>query len=240
MHIVNRVLFYIEIISIAVALVFGVLWIRNPNGPYEPITFIALLLGSSVVELIRRYLPTKIINSVPYDILNKIEPSSSKEKVQEILGAPHRIISNMWLYRFRKALIQVEFYENGAVKTVALALTIHSPKRGFVVPMHSKPLGQIAFSDFGLELSRLRHRSSLRTSELLLETRAGPPGAWVNFTFGSLSPLARGMLADANIPHVVDGVDFSKAAKLRINWVGISESSEEVYFEWSLAIPAIT
>lgn len=240
MHALNRVILIIECFCVVIALVLGALWIKSPEASYEPITFFAILVGSTITELIRRYLPTSsVINSVPQDILIQIELSSSKEKVKEILGSPHRVISNMWLYRFREALVQVDFYENNAVKAVALALTINSPKRGFTVPMFDKPLGSISFGDFGRELAELRYRSTLRTSELLLETRVGPPGAWMNFTFGALAPLSPGMLADVNISTTTERVILSEAAKVRINWVGISESLEEQWFEWSLAIPAM-
>jgi len=219
---------------------FGILWAINPDKPYEPLTFLAMLFGGTIVEFFRRNLTKNdSVISVPLDILYKIEVSCSKGKVQEILGNPHRVVSDMWLYRFREALVQIAFYENGAVKSVALALTIYSPKKGFAIPMFDKPLGEITFGDFGQELVDVRHRSTLRTSELLLETRVGPIGAWSNFTFGALSPLAPGMLADVNVPDIAEDVVLSKVAKLRINWVAISESSEEEWFEWSLAIPAM-
>lgn len=236
MHILNRSLFYIECLSIAIALVFGVLWIKNPNGPYEPITFISILVGSTLVELIRRHLPTININ-VPYNILETIEPNSPKERVKEILGVPHRISDKIWQYRFKEALIEITFNENSAVKTIALALTTDSPKQGFSIPMFDKPLGHISFGDFGRELTNIRYRTSLRTSELLLETRVGPSGTWLNITFGALSPLTPGVLAETNIPNFKNNkIILSEAVKVHINWVAVSGSSDEEWFDWSLAI----
>ncbi len=236
MHILNRSLFYIECLSFAIALIFGVLWMKSPTGPYEPITFISILVGSTLVELIRRHLPT-LDNNVPYNILEAIEPNSPKERVKEILGVPHRISDKIWQYRFKEALIEISFYENNAVKTTALALTTKSPKRGFAIPMFDKPLGHISFGDFGRELTNIRLRTSLRTSELLLETRVGPSGAWLNITFGALSPLTPGVLAEVIIPSSINNkVTLSEAAKININWVAVSGSSDEEWFDWSLAI----
>ena len=53
----STILLAVEIAAVLLAAVFAVLWMRKPTGPYEPVTFIALLLGSTVVEIIRRYLP---------------------------------------------------------------------------------------------------------------------------------------------------------------------------------------
>jgi ABC-type transporter Mla subunit MlaD len=53
----STILLAVEIAAVLLAAVFAVLWMKKPTGPYEPVTFIALLLGSTVVEIIRRYLP---------------------------------------------------------------------------------------------------------------------------------------------------------------------------------------
>jgi len=42
---------------VALAAMFGIMWLRNPAGPYEPMTFLALLFGGTMVELVRRFLP---------------------------------------------------------------------------------------------------------------------------------------------------------------------------------------
>jgi hypothetical protein len=236
----NTLLLVLECSGVAVALVFGALWVLNPSGPYEPITFIALFLGSTIVDFVRRHLPShRGHNRVPQDILEQVEPSCSREKVKEVLGPPHRVISDIWLYRFRNGLVQVEFYGNGGAKTVAVALTIHSPRQGFKIPVCDKPLGQITFGDLARELGQARHRSTLRTTEILLETRLGPPGAWINYTFGALSPFAPGMLAKVVVPGESVKDFQSEAANIRINWVGLSESADEQWFEWSLAVPAM-
>lgn len=54
---IRRFLFYVEATGAVVAFVFGILWLRNPSGPYEPITFLALLIGGTIVEIVRRQVP---------------------------------------------------------------------------------------------------------------------------------------------------------------------------------------
>jgi hypothetical protein len=53
----RKVLLILEVIAVVVAAIFSVLWLRDPYGPYEPVTFLSLLFGTTVVELIRRRLP---------------------------------------------------------------------------------------------------------------------------------------------------------------------------------------
>ena len=57
----KKILLAVEILSIVVAAVFGLMWAIDPNGPYEPITFLSLLIGGTVVDLARRLLPHKQI-----------------------------------------------------------------------------------------------------------------------------------------------------------------------------------
>jgi len=50
----GRWLYYIELALFAVAAVFGVMWLFNPTGPYEPFASLSGLLGGSGIDLYRR------------------------------------------------------------------------------------------------------------------------------------------------------------------------------------------
>jgi hypothetical protein len=52
----HKVLSIIEVIAFVVAAVFGVLWLPEPEGRYEPMTFLITFLGGAGVDLIRRRL----------------------------------------------------------------------------------------------------------------------------------------------------------------------------------------
>lgn len=85
----KKTLLVIEIIGVVVALVFGYLWIIDPDGPFEPITFMALLVGSTIVEIIRRHVADESDSS-------NAEIAKLQVSVDEILnqmrdsGAPNK------------------------------------------------------------------------------------------------------------------------------------------------------
>lgn len=76
--ILNKIFLIIEIIAVVVALVFGAMWVRDPSGPYEPITFMALLVGSTIVELVRRKWPP------PSEVKNE-EIAQLSKNVEDLL-----------------------------------------------------------------------------------------------------------------------------------------------------------
>jgi len=75
-------LLIVEICAVGVALVFGAMWVQQPQGPYEPYTFLALLLGGTIVELIRRYLPSHAIAK------KRQRPFSKKVQGQQTARSP--------------------------------------------------------------------------------------------------------------------------------------------------------
>lgn len=184
------------------------------------------------------HLAKALYPEIPTDILNHIYLGVPRERVRDVLGSAHKVVSNVWWYRCHEAMIQVEFYKDSGAQSVALALTLGSPASGFVVPGFGKALGSMRLADVLSDDAPLRFRSSLRTEELLVETRVGPTGAWKNFTFGVLRPLAPGSLMDVEFDWDYETQALrSKPSEVLINWVGISESIEEVWFDWSVAVP---
>ena len=104
--------------------------------------------------------------------------------------------------------------------------------------MHSAPLGKITLAEAMEDGGEFRFRSTLRTEELLFNSRIGPPGAWKHYTFGVLRPLASGMLAEGEFEWDYENKKLiSKPENILVNWVGISESSKELWFDWSVALP---
>jgi len=175
---------------------------------------------------------------IPSDFFEHIRPGVPSERVCEVLGAAHKVCGNTWWYRCPEALVQIEFYESAGARSVALALTLGAPPSGFIIPMFGKPLGILSLADAFEEGVKFRYRSSLRTEELLFETRIGPPGAEKNYTFGALRPLAPGSLADVNFDWGYNNNELrSDPSSVIFNWAGLSESSEELWFDWSLALP---
>ncbi|MDP1663746.1 MAG: hypothetical protein Q8L79_01365 [Methylobacter sp.] len=175
---------------------------------------------------------------IPKNLLEHLRPGVPRERVAEILGQAHKVCGRTWWYCCPSALVQIEFYDDGGASSVAIALTIGSPDSGFILPMHSTTLGKITLSEVMEDEGEFRFRSTLRTEELLFQTRIGPPGAWKYYTFGVLRPLASGALAEGEFEWNYENQRLlSSPESVRINWVGISESSEELWFDWSIALP---
>src|SRR5687767_10571576 len=72
----SRMLLLVEITAVIAAAVLGVLWVISPNEPYEPIAFLLLLIGTSVVELVRRYVLPQVVS----------DGETAKTRVREILN----------------------------------------------------------------------------------------------------------------------------------------------------------
>jgi hypothetical protein len=189
----------------------------------------------------RWFRPSIETHRAPSNIFDHVAPGASKDHVKVILGAPHRVYQQeMWAYRFKDAMIEIVFWENGGAKSIALALTTHSPKSGFKIPMLDKPLGKMNLSDAMQDEGELRYNSSLRSEEIVWLTRIGAPGIWLNYTFGALWPLTPGYLADTSFTwNREEAKLISDPKDVLLNWIAVSDSYDEVGFSWSLGIPAI-
>ncbi|WP_211471558.1 hypothetical protein [Collimonas humicola] len=172
----------------------------------------------------------------PHNLFSHITPGVSQEYVRGVLGPPHRVYATTWSYRFVDALVQIEFRDGGGAKSVATGLTIDSPSSGFDVPMLGKPLGMLSMKDAVEEQGELEYRSSLRTEEIICQTLIGPTGVWKYYTFGALWPLAPGCLAESSFTwnHEQGKLDCEQN-DVRVNWLAISDSADEIWFDWGLA-----
>jgi hypothetical protein len=188
----------------------------------------------------RWFRPSLETQKAPQNIFEHLQPSTSKDRIKEVFGSPHRVSDDTWCYRFKDAMVQVEFWDSGAAKSVALALTSYSPKAGFPIPMIDQPLGQLTLEDVMCNQGNFEFRSSLRTEEVLWKTRIGAPGAWFNYTFGALSPLTPGYLAGVSFQWDYESEQLiTHPAGVKINWIAISDSMDEVWFDWALGLPDI-
>ena len=111
----------------------------------------------------RWFRPSIETSKAARNIFEHLQPTVSRDRVKELLGSPHRVAGETWGYRFNDAMVQIEFWDGGPAKSVALALTIHSPKAGFKVPMIDRRLGQLTLEDAMSDRGEFEYRSSLRT-----------------------------------------------------------------------------
>ena len=57
--IVRTSIVFAEVVCVIIAVVAGGFWLYNPNGPFEPITFMATLVGTTIIDMFRRRLSAK-------------------------------------------------------------------------------------------------------------------------------------------------------------------------------------
>lgn len=202
--------------------------------------FFGKALGSLVGPLWKYLLatfrrPTIRLAKAPRNILDHLKPSSSQEHVRAVLGAPHQVVEQHWFYRFADALVQIEFWQGGGAKSIALGLVGKGKERRFPVPICTKPLGQLSISDVRQEQDTLRYRDSLRHQEVLVEARLGPTGAWSNWTFGAMMAVGSQALHESRFEWDREGNRLTTdPSMVLVNWVAISNSNDEVYFDWSM------
>lgn len=197
--------------------------------------------AAGVESLIRKFSPVKIVGQkVPRNFFDYFGPGVSKEFVVSKVGAPHRQIESLWLYQFSDALAQFDFRDGSGAKSVALALVNDSPKVGFDLPLIGASLGKLTFDSFaGEKEGEFSYRSSLRTWELLYSRKFPPQWASNYYTFGALSLLAPGVFRESSFDTKIAEHDPHAAAQgVLVNWLGISDTSEELWFDWSIAFPA--
>lgn len=128
--------------------------------------------------------------NTPQGLADHIEPGTTGARVREILGTPHYITGNYWYYRFRET--QVELHLSGeAVEEVAFAIVQGHQYTTTLNGFGPFTFGELTFGalqDLTGERLEIRHRSSMRTTELYTTLRLGHPGAGTDYYFGALIP----------------------------------------------------
>jgi hypothetical protein len=198
-------------------------------------------LVAVIKSIIEKFKPTKIEEQkAPINFFEYFGPNVSKEFVKSKIGAPHRQTGSVWSYHFSDALAQFEFSENDSARSVALALTYNSPASGFDLPLVGIPLGKLTLDHFVMERDgKLSYRSSLRTWELLYHVQFPPHWTTNYYTFGALSLLTPFSLKESSFnTEEAERTPRVAAKGALVNWVGISNTPEELWFDWSIAIPA--
>lgn len=202
------------------------------------------LAESATVAIIKSWFyklwPTRIAGqNAPRNFFEYFGPGVSKEFVTSKVGAPHRQIGSLWLYRFADALAQFDFTGGDSARSVALALTDSSPSAGFDLPTIGTPLGKLTLDSFSTEQDgEFIYRKSSNTWELLYCTKFSPHWASNYYTFGALSLKAPGVLRESTFQTSIAEQNPDKAVKgVLVNWIGISETSDDLWFEWSIAMP---
>ncbi|WP_459190644.1 lysozyme inhibitor LprI family protein [Ralstonia pseudosolanacearum] len=208
------------------------------NLKYEAITRerIAGLSAEEKIEVARN-LAVKI-PTTPRNLLQHIFPSVPKKRVQDILGTPSFVLANHCYYRYEETQVEISFNHEDAIDDVIVIL-LHdrvysgsSPAFLTDIPLGKLTLADILACDDQLEVD---FRDSLRTQEIYVCGRSGPPGAWTYFCFGALSVFSGvGLLQETQFEWDKEaGCLRTDPKDILINWMALPSSSLDApYFDW--------
>ena len=76
----------------------------------------AIPIWKKFSELIAR--PKIKFKKAPKNVFEYLKPTSSKDRVKDLLGAPHNVLGSKWCYEFLDAAIQIDFYEEGNLEYI--------------------------------------------------------------------------------------------------------------------------
>lgn len=173
--------------------------------------------------------------SSPGDLFDLVELHTHKSHVLNVLGSPTYVRDGSWIFLYRECQFQIQFDQDDAVETQFVAvcegMKISLPSTNVDIPLGVMTIADVLNFDSN---STLSHSQSMRTEELTLSTRIGPPGVWEEFTFGALKlGIPVGRLLD---------VEFEWDSRLeqlrgfpsdtRINWIGRGSNATIANFDW--------
>lgn len=206
------------------------------NSKYEAMTQERIIALSSGDSGLATAITTVSQNVAPVNIFDLIEIGTPSERVRDILGVPNYQFSSSWCYRFSDVQVEVSLNEVGSVSELVVALiegqTYSGTSPGY---MASKPLGVLTLADI-LESDdqiKVEYFLSMRTEEIFVRGRIGPPGAWTSFCFGSLKVHSgAGQLKEVDFDwSQEEGKLLSDPNDIIINWMSYG-SVEIPTFSW--------
>ena len=171
----------------------------------------------------------------PVNLLEQIKPTVPAERVREWLGVPTYIYGNTWCYRYSDTQVEICFNTKDVVTSTVIARCHGQVYRGTGAPWGDFELGLMSVSDlFEMGHTSIDYRSSMRTAELVMPVRVGPPGAWSECFCGAL-------LIHSGVGHLADvafewdreiGGMKSNPSETVFNWIGTSSGMEPPMFSW--------
>jgi hypothetical protein len=178
------------------------------------------------------------IKRAPSNIFAAVQIGASAEWVKQNLGHPLKVGANTWGYRFSDALVSLQFSDQEAVVTVAVALvddvtTFDFPTWHFEAP----PLGLMTVAHMANPPLNPKYIQGRRHQELLFWGREGTPNNYHEITLGVLDPVFPGaLLAHEFEWNAEENTLITPKEELKINWAAISSISGPASFPWELGL----
>ena len=161
----------------------------------------------------------------PTNLLDHVMPGTPAERVRKTLGTPTAIHGSVWIYRYVETQFQVTVDDRDVVTEAVVALVSGHIYRGTGAPWGSYVLGEMTMAEaqeYGG--GSFEYRDSMRTKELFVNVRTGPPGAWSECVCGALViPSGVGTLAEVEFEwdHETSQLQ-SDPRRTLVNWIGKS------------------
>lgn len=202
------------------------------NALFEAMTRerIASIQGGLGVAEVQNPMPP-----TPRNLFQVINIGTSKDHVKNLLGPPNKIIGHRWEYSYKESQFEILFHEDEGVQQAVIALRQDEIYDGYN-PITDISLGQLTLADL-LDIDHqipVEYRQNLRTQEVFVHFRPGPPEAWEDYYFGALSSFSgAGNLHEVNFEwDKKNNALITDAHSIFINWIGISISSDPPGFNW--------
>lgn len=200
--------------------------IQDVQSP-SPQSHAAAPQTQEIIHITRRITPTNLFDS--------IEVGTPSEKVRQRIGTPDLVQGNTWQYRFSDTQVEVMF-DAESVRSVVVALKHDCKYHGLDAPFGAFVLGEITVQDLvDMGHEHIKYRDSMRTREIVVPVRVGPPGAWSECFFGALVVLSgAGALAATDFDWDLAAERLASPANATLfNWIGIGGfGGDPPYFSW--------
>jgi hypothetical protein len=177
----------------------------------------------------------------PSNLFDLVVPDLHRDRVRGLLGSPDFVWGSTWV-DIRETQVEVRFTESDAVSAVVVALCLGKKYHGSHPAAHTdRPLGELTLADvldgYGT-LDSVEFFQSMRTRELYMRDRWGPPGAWSYYACGALEVFSgAGLLAPVEFEwDSKNSRLISDPSTVIINWMSATAShSEDVpSFSWNI------
>lgn len=190
----------------------------------------------------RRFFPKKYGYTVaPSNILEVIQPYTSKGKVLELLGRPHSADNVCDSYRFKNALLQIRYDDNESIDAVVLgSLSLRWPNRFRIFPL-DYVLGATKYADvrWSENDEMMSKEMSSKFFSVSRTSYFGFPGRYLYFTFSSISAATYPQLGidvffhDRDNNESLEYCSPTPYADQRFNLVTISRNDDGMMFSWA-------
>ncbi|CAJ0817192.1 hypothetical protein LMG19087_03015 [Ralstonia wenshanensis] len=178
-----------------------------------------------------RYFPKRLSYQIaPPNILEVVSPYVHRDKVIELLGRPHRLEGNTSAYRFKNALLQIEYENDNAVTVTLASLQLRWPNRFEIFPLGLK-MGSSTFGEVSVDPECIaKVENSSKFFAYWTKEYFGFPGRYMNYYFGMIEaathpPLKMPKGETEAVGEIDDFVRFykiSKPSKTKFNIVCVS------------------